>query len=307
MISIGQWSQSMKVAAIVCHSVAIPVTVLRLGYRWWMAQFWWEDGVAALALVCDTLTLTGAVIIAPYLGPGPRTSQTVVSLWLSALSNSVVIWAARVSVLLSIVRVGSPSPNLKKIAVVVGISFIIMFLAIEGQRLGVCLSSGCREFTSTAVSQLVTDVVADFSLVALPIWSLSAARLSRSRRVLVQSAFTASIIISIITIIHSVILLTQESTGVVLIGHIKAALSLMICNLLVIVTFVYRVCHKGRLDLEQGNLGVQMEFTTIEYYPGTMTTGATVPREHEHSRGGTEMSAETKQSSFVSVSASGSP
>ncbi|KAI6121980.1 hypothetical protein F5141DRAFT_1211607 [Pisolithus sp. B1] len=288
MISIGQWSQSMKVAAIVCHSVAIPVTVLRLGYRWWMAQFWWEDGVAALALVCDTLTLTGAVIIAPYLGPGPRTSQTVVSLWLSALSNSVVIWAARVSVLLSIVRVGSPSPNLKKIAVVVGISFIIMFLAIEGQRLGVCLSSGCREFTSTAVSQLVkdilgelcqraallmlvtADVVADFSLVALPIWSLSAARLSRSRRVLVQSAFTASIIISIITIIHSVILLTQESTGVVLIGHIKAALSLMICNLLVIVTFVYRVCHKGRLDLEQGNLGVQMEFTTIEYYPGTM-------------------------------------
>lgn len=286
MISIGQWSQSMKVAAIVCHSVAISTTVFRLGYRWWMARFWWEDGVAALALVCDAVTLTGAVIIAPYLGPGTRTSQTVVSLWLSALSNSAVIWAAR-------------------IVIVVGSSFIIMFLAVEGQRLGICITSGCREFKSTAVSQLITDIVADVSLVALPIWSLSTARLSRSRRVLVQSAFTASIIITIITIIHSVILFTQESSGVVLIGHIKAALSLMICNLLVIVTFVYRVCHKGRLDLEQGNLGVQMEFTTIEYYPGTMTTGMTVPEEHEYFRSGTGMGAETKQSSFVSVSATG--
>ncbi|KAI6007895.1 hypothetical protein EDC04DRAFT_2780235 [Pisolithus marmoratus] len=300
MISIGPWSQSMRVASIVCHSVAISSTVLRLGYRWRMARFWWEDGVAALALACDAVSLTSVVMMAPYPGSGNWTFRTAVSAWLSALSIPPVMWAARVSVLLSVVRVGNPSPTLKKIAVTVGISFIIMFFALEGQRIYVCLSSGCRGFGSTGVSQLVTDVVADFSLVALPIWSLSAAKLSRSRRVLIQSAFTASMIITIITIIHSIILLTQESSGVLLIAHIKAALSLMICNLLVIVTFVYRVCCKGQFDLEQENSGIRMEFTTIEYYPGTMTTEGRCAKSMNARMG-------PSRRTFVSVAASGNP
>ncbi|KAI6158099.1 hypothetical protein BKA82DRAFT_996470, partial [Pisolithus tinctorius] len=291
-------------ASIACHSVAILSTVLRLGYRWWMARFWWEDAVAALALACDAVTLIAAVMIAPYLGSRVRTFQTAVSVWMSALSIPAVMWAARISVLLSIMRVGNPPPTLKTIAAAVGMSFIIMLCAVEGQRIYVCLSSGCREFGSTAVSQLVTDVLADFSLVALSIWSLSATRLSRSRKVLIQSAFTASMIITVITIIHSAILFTQESSGILLIAHVKAALSLMICNLLVIVTFVYKVCRKGQLDLERGNSGIQMEFTTIEYCPGTMTTGVTAPEQHERSGGATEMSAGTKQSSVDSVTTS---
>jgi len=39
-----------------------------LVYRWWMARFWWEDGWAALALLCHIVSLVSAVMVPPHLG-----------------------------------------------------------------------------------------------------------------------------------------------------------------------------------------------------------------------------------------------
>lgn len=50
-------------------------------------------------------------------------------------------------------------------------------------------------------------------------------------------------------------------TTVVLV-HVKTALSLFICNLLVIVTFLYRMCSKETVDLDQSFTSNQV-FTSI--------------------------------------------
>lgn len=65
------------------------------------------------------------------------------------------------------------------------------------------------------------DIIADLGLVVLPIWLLREAKLFWTRPVLIQSAFSASICITIITIIHSVILLKETSSGVLFFGHFK--------------------------------------------------------------------------------------
>lgn len=69
----------------------------------------------------------------------------------------------------------------------------------------------------------VADIIADLGLVALPIWLLREAKLSWTRRILIQSVFSASICITIITIIHSVILLSETSSGTLFFGHFKVS------------------------------------------------------------------------------------
>lgn len=256
--------------SIAFHSVAIASTVFRLVYRWWMARFWWEDGWATLALLCDIVSLVSAVIVPPHLGWESRSPAMNISGWMAALSLAAVLWAARLSILLSIMRVGNPSRTLRRISIAMGFSFMIMFLVLQGQRVEVCITVQCRVFKSTAVSQLITDIIADLGLVVLPIWLLREAKLSWTRRVLIQSAFSASICITVITIIHSVILLNEASSGVLFFGHFKSALSLLICNLLVIITFIYRVCHRGKVDLEQME-PVPKDLTTVDLYMNTGT------------------------------------
>ncbi|KAL4078103.1 hypothetical protein V8B97DRAFT_1210198 [Scleroderma yunnanense] len=271
-IVIKPWSQDMKVVAIVCHSTAVASTVVRLAYRWWMARFWWEDGWAALACVFDIVGLVSAVMVPPRLDMQSWGPIAVISGWMATLSLAAVVWAARFSVLFSIVRVGNPSKALKWTTTAIGCSFVIMFLVIEGQRLEVCVNVQCRVFKSTAISQLITDVIADLCLVALPIRLLRGTKLSWMKRILIQSTFSASMCITIVTIIHSVVLLKDTSSGNLLFGHFKAALSLLICNLLVIVTFIYRVCHKSKVDLEQVKSCLPKDLTTVDLWFGTLNT-----------------------------------
>lgn len=261
----------MKVVAIAFHSVAVASTVFRLVYRWWMARFWWEDGWAALALLCDIVSLVSAVMVPPHLGRESHGPAVTISGWMAALSLAAVLWAARLSILLSIMRIGNPSKTLRRICIAMGFSFMIMFLALQGQRVELCITVQCRVFKSTAVSQLITDIIADLGLVALPIWLLREAKLSWTRRILIQSVFSASICITIITIIHSVILLSETSSGTLFFGHFKSALSLLICNLLVIITFIYRVCHRDKIDLEQMEPVFPRDLTTVDLYMNTGT------------------------------------
>ncbi|KAL4073623.1 hypothetical protein J3A83DRAFT_4158765 [Scleroderma citrinum] len=299
------------VVAIVCHSTAVASTVVRLAYRWWMARFWWEDGWAALACVFDIVGLVSAVMVPPRLDMQSWGPIAVISGWMATLSLAAVVWAARFSVLFSIVRVGNPSKALKWTTTAIGCSFVIMFLVIEGQRLEVCVNVQCRVFKSTAISQLISeyvtlndfprilddfssgwiflfyisfnhilichayyaaDVIADLCLVALPIRLLRGTKLSWMKRILIQSTFSASMCITIVTIIHSVVLLKDTSSGNLLFGHFKAALSLLICNLLVIVTFIYRVCHKSKVDLEQVKSCLPKDLTTVDLWFGTLNT-----------------------------------
>ncbi|KAG6334463.1 hypothetical protein ID866_4625 [Astraeus odoratus] len=226
-----------------------------------MARFWWEDAWAAIALAFDIFSLISTVMMPTTFVLANATERRKLAGWMGALSLTAVVWAARISILLSIVRVGSPTRMLRRIAFVIGVSFFITFLALEGQRFYVCLDIACRTFKSTAVAQLVTDVVADMCLVALPIRLLADAKLSRSGRILIQSAFSASLLITVVTVVHSVALLKDTSSGTFLLGNVRTAVSLVVCNLLVIVTFVYRVCYKGQRDLEEA----AMEFTTRIY------------------------------------------
>ncbi|KAG8216475.1 hypothetical protein J3R82DRAFT_6586 [Butyriboletus roseoflavus] len=105
----------------------------------------------------------------------------------------------------------------------------------------------------------------------MPTFFLRDVQISRGQRVLLVTSFASSICITIITIPHSILLFLPVSSTTLLMAHIKAALSVIICNLLVILTFIYRVFHKTDMDLG-GTLIESVQLTTI--IPGQLSLGS---------------------------------
>ncbi|KAG8216477.1 hypothetical protein J3R82DRAFT_6588 [Butyriboletus roseoflavus] len=180
------------------------------------------------------------------------------------------MWSMRISILASIVRVSHPEGILRHIALAIGVSFGIMALAMLALRIQLCVVDACDMTTTVLIAQTTTDCVADVLLSALPLWFLRRVKLSRKRRILISSALSASMVINVVTIIEAVALFQSYLTsGSIIFEHVKVACSLIVCNLLVIVTFVYRILHKGDMGIEDSISGTnKIEFTTVDLAVG---------------------------------------
>lgn len=65
--------------------------------------------------------------------------------------------ACRISILLSIARVANPSQRLRRIMFLVGCSFVVMWAALLGQKIHVCVKNGCIMTFSIGVSLLFSQ------------------------------------------------------------------------------------------------------------------------------------------------------
>ncbi|OJA10986.1 hypothetical protein AZE42_09307 [Rhizopogon vesiculosus] len=255
------YSPQLVVVAVVLHSIAILSSVFRLAYRGWTHHLWWEDAWAAFALISDVICLGCIWVDAP------------ISSWILSVTYTSVLWAARMSIIFSIIRIAKHSASKvhRQVTYLIAVSFACMWAAILAQKMVVCTYHSCQMGRSVALSQLITDVVADISLVAVPLHFWRNVGISRSRKILVLSTFSSSLLLTAITIPHSITLFRIHSHITVIFAHAKAALSLLICNLLVIVTFAYRVCCKETFDLDQ-SFATPGLFTSIimsQYRSGT--------------------------------------
>ena len=135
---------------------------------------------------------------------------------------------------------------------------------------------------------VTADCIADALLSTLPIWFLHDMKLDRKRRILISSAFSATMVIDIVTVVEAIVLLRSRLTsGTIIFEHVKVACSLVVCNLLVIVAFIYRTLHKG--DMEDA-IPSKVEFTTVDLNQ--------VEPGEEISRGWLSSSAVTKSSAW---------
>ncbi|KAF9219867.1 hypothetical protein BS17DRAFT_788525 [Gyrodon lividus] len=263
------WSPEVKISGSVVHSLAILTTVFRLLYRWHMSRFWWEDTWAAVALCFDIACLVSVwmQVLPQTLGALPLVD--IIANWLLSVTLTCIVWCARMSILCSMLRIANPSPKLRRITYCIAVLFMTTGIALVAQKLVICELDRCKITTDVAIAQLVTDVVSDAILVAAPVRVLRDVKLSWKRRILILSAFSASVLITGITILHSVLLLDEPTTGTIVIGHVKAGLSLIVCNALVLVTFIYRVCQHSDADSDHwlAEEGIAAQFTSVVEIP----------------------------------------
>ncbi|KAG0704448.1 hypothetical protein DFH29DRAFT_997541 [Suillus ampliporus] len=272
-------SSQVLVVGSVSHAIAILCTVFRLVYRGWTRRLWWEDAWAAFALILDgRISLHAALLRKPITEslsclPGMDLdlrlryiSLAGSSQWFSPAS------AARMSIIFSIIRVAnsSDSKTHRWITYLITASFACMWAVLLVQRSTVCIYM-CQTTHTVAVSQLISqylfllcvlamtlklwapaaDVLADISLIIAPLQFWKNAGLSRTGKILILSVFSASLLITAITIPHSIMLFRSATETTLIFAQVKAALSLVICNLLVIVTLAYRMYWKETLDPDQ--------------------------------------------------------
>ncbi|KAN0084450.1 hypothetical protein V8E55_007954 [Tylopilus felleus] len=258
---------------ISCHITAITCTVGRILYRWYTNRFWWEDLWAIVAGMWTAMCLIGFIVHDPSMSPvAPRNE---ISEWFATLSFIIVVWAARFSIFLSLVRVSNPTGSSRYIALACVTSFVIMCVASTTQKIYYCIAFDCSVSSHVAIMQLITDVLADSVLVLTPVLFLRDVQLSKNRRILILSAFSSSILISAVSIAHSVFLFRASGLITLILSEFKVALSLFICNILVLVTFIYRIWRRGRgedADLD-ASFPCSQTFYLTSIDPTQFTTG----------------------------------
>ncbi|KAG2115037.1 hypothetical protein DEU56DRAFT_761718 [Suillus clintonianus] len=240
------YSLRLVVAASVSQSIAILLTIFRLVYRGWTRQLWWEDAWAALALVSDGVCLAWIWV---------RTTKRLPA-WTFAAAFTSVVWTARMSIIFSIIRIANPSGDKvhKRITYLIAVSFVCMWAALVAYKITMCTNYSCRMTRTIALLQLTTDIAGDFPLIVAPLQFWKNAGLSRNNTILIMSVFGSSILITIVTIPHSIMLFHSVTETTLIMSKRdgnQAALSLVVCNVLVIVTLAYRVFWKERLELDQ--------------------------------------------------------
>ncbi|KAH7915667.1 hypothetical protein BJ138DRAFT_1141409 [Hygrophoropsis aurantiaca] len=254
------------VVAAVFHGIAISLTVLRLSYRGYIRRFWWEDVWASLGLVFSILCLL-SIWLQIWSGSDAIATTNIACNWMLAITFTSVVWSARLSILCSVIRVVNPDQTYRRFAFGVALSFGAMWIAIIVQKMYICYHYYCDMGREVAISQLITDIVSDTLLVGLPLRLLQGVKLSRNRRILVCCAFSASFLITAATILHSLLIffVGSISPGTIIVAHGKAAVSLIVCNTLVVATLSYRIFRRsGGHDLDESCPSETIHFTTID-------------------------------------------
>jgi len=107
----------------------------------------------------------------------------------------------------------------------------------------------CPPAASVTIFQLATDVISSVALAVFPLLVLWHVDLPHKERILILTIFAASILFTGISILHTVYAfgpsnLRRRIQLFAYTGHFEAAISLMVCNLLVVATRCYRFFQK---------------------------------------------------------------
>ncbi|GLB35640.1 hypothetical protein LshimejAT787_0212050 [Lyophyllum shimeji] len=228
------------------HALAAGCTLFRLWHRYRKSHLWWDDFWAAMSLSSD---LVYAVM--PFLrnginetsGPPPSSEEAqIIGFWLGAVSLELILWFARISIGMSIARLVPPQTRAR---------YLLHFMASQPK-------CPVLRWKLDGVLTLCTDFLADTCLVTIPLRMLWRVKLPKTQRRLILSIFASSFVTSLLSIVFVIFVFLRVDTpgqeshnwGVPLglVVGIRATITLLVCNFLVIVMFLYRVFRKDEDD-----------------------------------------------------------
>jgi hypothetical protein len=140
-----------------------------------------------------------------------------------AITFYCIIWASRISIIYSIVRI-DPNPSRRKLYIGVSIIYFITVIVLIVQLFWVCepepgwkdtRSPQCQLNKQVAICQLVTDILADLFLLFAPLKVLSRLQDKALRKKLII-IFSTCIITTIVSLVHAAYILTVGGIRVII-------------------------------------------------------------------------------------------
>ncbi|KAH6914773.1 hypothetical protein BKA70DRAFT_554589 [Coprinopsis sp. MPI-PUGE-AT-0042] len=258
-----------KVCITALHAVAISATVLRIRIRWRRAKLWWDDYVAAAAmLVTVVFAITFWLLFGSYAGAPTPLIYTKLN-WLNLALYFSIFWSSRVSLALSIARVFPAGTVARKALLAMAVLFVTLLIIISVLIGSLCAWSpsiyppgtiileeyancqpGTMRYLLAGGIGAAADFLSDIMGIVVPLAFLWRISLPPNERRLVHGSIWATLITTMSGVVACVFWYAPIDLGkdyqIIVSGirHQQAATSLIICNLLVVVTYWWRKAYR---------------------------------------------------------------
>ncbi|KIK61306.1 hypothetical protein GYMLUDRAFT_42890 [Collybiopsis luxurians FD-317 M1] len=206
---------------------------------------------AFLTMVLTTLVIVGALLPSH---PTDRHNHQVqiIQFWIIMTSYSAGAWFARISLMLSTVRLIPIIFKLRRISELAFVSFLLMCMSVLIAKLHFCASDlswykmpspvcPLTRNTNLAAGELTTFLLADMILVAIPLRLLYRISLPREKRRMLILMFSANIITSIVSVLRVVFLIGSSGGMVSLAIKAEVGTALIVADLAILTPYIYRL------------------------------------------------------------------
>ncbi|KAJ8096296.1 hypothetical protein PM082_011451 [Marasmius tenuissimus] len=178
-----------------------------------------------------------------------------------AITFYLVIWASRISIIYSIIRI-DPNPSRRKIYVGISFLYFITVVVLIIQLFWVCepepawkdvRSPQCHLTTQVAICQLITDILADMFLLFAPlrVFMYLQDRVLRRKLMVI---FSTCLITTIVSLVHAAYILTTGGIRVIISALVEDCVSLMVANVPVVVTALLRAAGDDAKPAPTGSI-----------------------------------------------------
>ncbi|KAF8998299.1 hypothetical protein BDQ17DRAFT_1214474, partial [Cyathus striatus] len=230
--------------------IAIITTVFRLYHRKKIQRLWWDDLWAFIALI-SAIPLMATSLAWPVPSKfyayvkRPNTLYSLAYVGVSFLHRL----CSRLSVAVTLVRLLNPGP-FRRVAQAAAVVFGLFCTALIFQKVFMCGAKITpRRFAQCSIPlwfapfELSTDILADVWLICSPVFMLFQFELPRNHHRLILAIFMSSILTTGASVAHVafIFLKRPREIGTSANVQVMAAISLQVCNLLVVVTYFYRI------------------------------------------------------------------
>ncbi|KAF9265929.1 hypothetical protein L218DRAFT_956899 [Marasmius fiardii PR-910] len=236
-------------SAYVGMTLAGATTIVRLALRF--RRLGWDDAFACLALLSLIMTAVAGKIYYSITNASTMPQRSRVALYyIFAVTFDTTIWFSRLSMLITIIRLGSYQKRLYTAALLFVVSTIILvtqvFWVCEPQNRHNSWKSDpvpqCILGKTVAITQVTTDVFADIILVFSPLLLLRYIRSSeaQAQKIRLGVSFIVGGLTTIVSIVHAVYLL-QNTQVSILVSNVELSVSVTISNFAVLVAALHQV------------------------------------------------------------------
>ncbi|KAJ7753174.1 hypothetical protein B0H16DRAFT_1544698 [Mycena metata] len=266
----------LKITSATCSFFALGATVYRLYKR--RGRFGADDLWALFALVALIIQVVAVFLHIPL--PNTLSNTTRIAVYyLTGTTFCLIIWASRLSILFSIVRI-EPSATRRKLLFWISATFVASALFLVGQLFWLCEANPswksfksphaqCELPQQVAISQIVTDVISDSILLLAPLPLFRSLR-DKSLNHKLTLMFSTCVVTTIVSLVHAAFILKDYDMKILISAIVEACLSLIVANIPVVITTTIDVV--GEPDHAQN--GETVQFSSIFWFSEAQQTGA---------------------------------
>jgi len=243
---------------VVLSTFAILVTCVRLFDRIKKHLLWWDDTYAVMSVVFAVVFMAGNIMEQCTLSSCETRNFRALSFYLSVVCFYSAIWAARLSILFTVVRI-CPNWIVRNALLTLGGLFFLAWGILVGQVLFICekhsgwkdgdTNGKCVLGEDVVIAQIITVVIADILLIFLPLRFIWRVSIERGRQIRLTCVFAATIVMTCLNIYHAVTVLQSsternEQRSVIveaIAAIIEVSVTLIICNLSVLFAVLFRI------------------------------------------------------------------